>query len=71
MFAAFAERDLETRAGAHAHPDIEFTAVTGEHAGRTEPYSGHDGMRQYFRDVAARLGGAAAHAARVPRRRAT
>ena len=33
-------------------PDIEFTAVTGEHAGRTEPYRGHDGMRQYFRDVA-------------------
>ena len=36
-----------------AHEDIEFTAVTGEHAGRTEPYRGHAGMRQYFRDVAA------------------
>ena len=34
------------------HPDIEFAAVTGEHAGRTEPYRGHDGMREYFRDVA-------------------
>jgi ketosteroid isomerase-like protein len=52
MFAAFADRDLETVLGL-AHPDIEFTAVTGEQAGRTEPYRGHSGMRQYFRDVAA------------------
>jgi ketosteroid isomerase-like protein len=51
-FAAFAERDLD-RVLALADPDIEFTAVTGEHAGRTDPYRGHDGMRQYFRDVAA------------------
>jgi ketosteroid isomerase-like protein len=52
MFAAFAARDLETVL-ALADPAIEFTAVTGEHAGRTDPYRGHDGMRQYFRDVAA------------------
>ena len=52
MFAAFAERDLETVLDL-AHEDIEFTAVTGEHAGRTEPYRGHSGMREYFRDVAA------------------
>jgi ketosteroid isomerase-like protein len=51
MFAAFAARDLEAVL-ALAHPEIEFTAVTGAHAGRTEPYRGHDGMRQYFRDVA-------------------
>jgi ketosteroid isomerase-like protein len=51
-FAAFAARDLDTVL-ALADPDIEFTAVTGEHAGRTEPYRGHDGMRQYLRDVAA------------------
>ena len=51
-FAAFAARDVEAVL-ALASPDIEFTAVTGEHAGRTEPYRGHDGMRQYFRDVAA------------------
>jgi ketosteroid isomerase-like protein len=51
-FAAFAARDLETVLTL-ADPDIEFTAVTGEHAGRTEPYRGHDGMRAYFRDVAA------------------
>ena len=51
-FAAFAARDLETVLTL-ADPDIEFTAVTGEHAGRTEPYRGHDGLRAYFRDVAA------------------
>jgi ketosteroid isomerase-like protein len=52
MFAAFAARDVGAVL-ALSHPDIEFTAVTGEHAGRTEPYRGRDGMRQYFRDVAA------------------
>ena len=50
-FAAFAARDLDGVL-ALSHPDIEFTAVTAEHAGRTGPYRGHDGMRQYFRDVA-------------------
>ena len=51
-FAAFAARDLDAVLALSA-PDVEFTAVTGEHAGRTEPYRGHDGLRQYFRDVAA------------------
>jgi ketosteroid isomerase-like protein len=51
-FAAFAARDLEAVL-ALAAPDIEFSAVTSEHAGRTEPYRGHEGLRQYFRDVAA------------------
>ena len=51
-FAAFADRDLQAVL-ALADPEIEFTAVTGAHAGRTDPYKGHDGMRQYFRDVAA------------------
>jgi ketosteroid isomerase-like protein len=50
-FAAFAARDLEAVL-ALADRDIEFSAVTGEHAGRTDPYLGHEGMRQYFRDVA-------------------
>jgi ketosteroid isomerase-like protein len=50
-FAAFAARDLEAVL-ALSDPDIEFTAVTGEHAGRAEPYRGHEGMRQYFRDLA-------------------
>ena len=52
MFAAFAARDLETVLSL-ADPDVELTAVTGEHAGRTDPYRGHDGLRAYFRDVAA------------------
>ena len=52
MFAAFAARDLETVLSL-ADPEIEFTTVTGEQAGRTEPYRGHDGLREYFRDVAA------------------
>jgi uncharacterized protein len=51
-FAAFAARDLEVVL-ALAAPDIEFSAVTGEHAGRTDPYRGHDALRHYFRDVAA------------------
>ena len=51
VFAAFAERDVD-RVLAHSSPDVEFSAVTGEHAGRTDPYRGHDGLRQYFRDLA-------------------
>ena len=51
-FAAFAARDLQAVL-ALSRPDIELTALTGAHAGRTDPYRGHDGMRQYFRDVAA------------------
>ena len=51
MFEAFSERDVE-RVLAYAHPDVEFRAVTGDHAGRTSAYRGHDGLRQYFRDVA-------------------
>src|SRR5215210_716508 len=50
-FAAFAARDLPAVLALSAQ-DIELTAVTGDQAGRTEPYRGHDGMRQYFRDVA-------------------
>jgi ketosteroid isomerase-like protein len=50
-FAAFAARDLDTVL-AHSDPNIEFWAVTGERAGRDEPYRGHPGLREYFRDVA-------------------
>jgi ketosteroid isomerase-like protein len=50
-FAAFAARDLDAVL-ALSHPDIELTAVTGEHAGRIHPYRGHDGVREYFRDIA-------------------
>jgi ketosteroid isomerase-like protein len=52
VFSAFTERDVEAML-THAHPDMVFSPVTGDYAGRTEPYRGHDGLRQYFRDVAA------------------
>jgi ketosteroid isomerase-like protein len=51
-FAAFAARDLDSVL-ALSDAEIELTAVTGELAGRTDPYRGHDGVRQYFRDVSA------------------
>jgi ketosteroid isomerase-like protein len=51
VYAAFAERDVEGVLR-RLHPDVEFIAVTGDTVGRTDPYRGHDGMRQYFRDVA-------------------
>jgi ketosteroid isomerase-like protein len=51
VYTAFAERDVEGVI-AHLDPDVVFSAVTGEQAGRSEPYRGHDGVRQYFRDVA-------------------
>jgi ketosteroid isomerase-like protein len=50
-FEAFTERDVE-RVLQHAHTDIELRPVTGDVAGRAEPYRGHDGVRQYFSDVA-------------------
>ena len=51
VYEAFTERDVE-RVLAHAHSEIVFSAVTGDHAGRTAPYLGHAGLREYFRDVA-------------------
>jgi ketosteroid isomerase-like protein len=52
VFQAFAERDVDT-ALAHADAEIVFSPVTSDYAGRTEPYRGHEGIRQYFRDVSA------------------
>jgi ketosteroid isomerase-like protein len=51
VFAAFAERDVE-RVLELIDPEIEFTPVTADLAGRTEPYRGYEGIREYFRDVA-------------------
>jgi ketosteroid isomerase-like protein len=51
VYEAFTERDVEGVI-ARADPDVVLSAVTGDHAGRTEPYRGRDGIRQYFRDVA-------------------
>ena len=50
VFAAFAERDAE-RVVAVLDPDVVFIAVTGDLLGRTEPYRGYEGMREYLRDV--------------------
>ena len=50
VYAAFAARDIE-RVEAVLDPDVVFIAVTGGIIGRTEPYRGHEGMREYFRDV--------------------
>jgi ketosteroid isomerase-like protein len=51
VYAAFAARDIE-RVEALLDPDVVFIAVTGGIIGRTEPYRGHEGMREYFSDVA-------------------
>jgi ketosteroid isomerase-like protein len=51
VFAAFAERDVE-RVLELIDPEIEFTPLTADFAGRTQPYRGHEGIREYFRDVA-------------------
>jgi ketosteroid isomerase-like protein len=51
VYAAFDERDVEGVV-ARSHADIVFAAVTGDEVGRGEPYRGHDGIRQYFRDLA-------------------
>ena len=51
VYAAFAARDIE-RVLAVLDPDVVFIAVTGGIIGRTEAYRGHEGMREYFTDVA-------------------
>jgi ketosteroid isomerase-like protein len=51
VFAAFAERDVE-RVLELIDPEIEFIAMTSDFAGRTEPYRGHKGIEEYFRDMA-------------------
>ncbi|HYN51092.1 MAG TPA: nuclear transport factor 2 family protein [Thermoleophilaceae bacterium] len=51
VFSAFAQRDVDGVL-AHAANDVIFSPVTADHAGRTEAYVGHDGIRDYFRDVA-------------------
>jgi ketosteroid isomerase-like protein len=51
VYAAFADRDIE-RALEHVAPDCEIhLEATARSAGRTEPYRGHAGMREYFADV--------------------
>jgi ketosteroid isomerase-like protein len=51
IYAAFAARDLDA-ALAFVAPECEIHLEgTARAAGRTGPYLGHDGMRQYFADV--------------------
>jgi len=51
IYAAFARRDLEG-AFAFLAPDCELHLEgTARATGRTAPYRGHDGMREYFTDV--------------------
>lgn len=51
IYAAFASRDLDA-ALAHVSPECEFFLEgTARATGRTDPYRGHAGIREYFADV--------------------
>jgi ketosteroid isomerase-like protein len=53
LFDAFARRDVDAALELF-DPEGEFWPEgTAEHVHRTAPYRGHDGLRQYFADVAA------------------
>ena len=49
-YQAFAERDLDTLTEL-SDDAIEISTVTGLLAGRTEPYRGHAGIREYMNDI--------------------
>ena len=52
VYDAFARRDLDGVL-AYVSPDCELDLRgTSRLAGRSEPYRGHDGVREYFADVA-------------------
>ena len=52
IYAAFARRDLDAML-AHVGEDVEVVPVgTARRIGRSEPYLGHDGLREYFADAA-------------------
>jgi ketosteroid isomerase-like protein len=52
IYAAFAARDIDG-ALAHVDDDVELVAVgTAQRIGRSEPYRGHAGVREYFADAA-------------------
>jgi ketosteroid isomerase-like protein len=50
-FDAFSKQDLETFLKM-THADVEVMLPTAEIANAGRPYVGHDGIRDYFRDVA-------------------
>lgn len=52
IYDAFARNDVEG-ALAHVAEDIEWLpSGTASRVGRSEPYVGHDGVREYFADAA-------------------
>jgi ketosteroid isomerase-like protein len=52
IYSAFERRDVEAAAGLIT-PDCELNfEATARLAGRSEPYRGQDGLREYFDDVA-------------------
>jgi ketosteroid isomerase-like protein len=53
VFDAFGRRDLDA-ALAHMTEDVEvWTLGTAAETGRSEPYRGYEGMREYFADLMA------------------
>jgi ketosteroid isomerase-like protein len=51
VFTAFAARDIDA-ALPYVSPDCEFELKgTADRIGRTKPYRGHAGLREYFADV--------------------
>jgi ketosteroid isomerase-like protein len=52
IYAAFARRDLEAALAWVAPDCVIDLRGTLSRLGRTEPYRGHEGMREYFADVA-------------------
>ena len=50
IYDAFARRDVEAALGSPLDCELDF-AGTARLAGRSGPYFGHDGLREYFRDV--------------------
>lgn len=50
IYEAFARRDVEALIG-YLSPDCELDLATWRLAGRAGAYRGHDGAREYFRDV--------------------
>jgi ketosteroid isomerase-like protein len=51
VFEAFTRRDIDAMLDLIA-PEMEFWGPTASFAREGEPYVGHEGMREYFADVA-------------------
>jgi ketosteroid isomerase-like protein len=51
LYDAFQRRDLDAMLAAISDDAVLSFEGTARLAGRTEPYLGHDGLREYFADV--------------------